>query len=224
MILPFEHICYLHTIDQVERMQRFLQNREDVGIENKVDFRHTSRMKISDKLETIIPTLRTVYYDGYKEYDPYIYNKVYNCAIAHYDCIKVMYTAGFDNILILEDDACFINNAELIEQTLNQLPTDYELIKLYASFYRYPEDSKPGFHNPPVNPLENDWICSTCAYVLSNAGMKRALSVYENIGIMPSDMVFQHFTDNSKVWMTNHKLVEPQGGSIIVPGQALNLH
>ena len=86
---------------------------------------------------------KSLTYDGsnHKIEYPYTYDNNtsntagnYGAAIAHYGAIKQAYEFGYNNILVLEDDICFIKNKDLIFECLNNIPDDADFITYDVRF------------------------------------------------------------------------------------------
>lgn len=50
---------------------------------------------------------------------------VFGCSESHYHCIKKSQLLGYEKILILEDDVCFLKDKKTVEYFLNELPNDW---------------------------------------------------------------------------------------------------
>ena len=68
---------------------------------------------------------------GYWITYPYVYDnntsnspQNFGCTITHYQAVLQAYELGYKNVLIIEDDICFIKNKELIFDMLNSIPSD----------------------------------------------------------------------------------------------------
>lgn len=48
----------------------------------------------------------------------------FGCTITHYQAVLQAYELGYKNVLIMEDDICFIHNKQLISDMLNSIPSD----------------------------------------------------------------------------------------------------
>ena len=59
----------------------------------------------------------------------------FGCAVSHYSAVFQAYEFGYNNVLILEDDICFIKDKKLIEEYLNNIPNDADFITYDPRFY-----------------------------------------------------------------------------------------
>ena len=69
------------------------------------------------------------------------------CTMEHYRILKRALYYGYDRVLILEDDACFLKDSEKVFDALDKVPSDAHLIHL-EGFY-WPDQYKP---------TEADWL------------------------------------------------------------------
>ena len=75
-----------------------------------------------------------------------------NCGIEHYRILKKAIAEGYENVMILEDDACFIKNVEAIRRCLETAPEDYTILHL------------EGYYNP----VNEDDYCEKLSFLDSN--------------------------------------------------------
>ena len=61
-------------------------------------------------------------------------DKAYGCAIAHYQAVLQAYEFGYNNVLIIEDDICFIKDKKLIEYYINNIPDEIDFLNYTARF------------------------------------------------------------------------------------------
>lgn len=59
---------------------------------------------------------------------PYRIPGSFGCTITHYNAVLYAYYLGYNNVLILEDDICFIKDKQLIEYYLNNIPQDADFV------------------------------------------------------------------------------------------------
>lgn len=52
----------------------------------------------------------------------------FGCTITHYQAVLQAYELGYNNVLIMEDDICFIKDKELISNMLNSIPSDANFV------------------------------------------------------------------------------------------------
>lgn len=62
----------------------------------------------------------------------------FGCTAAHYQAVLQAYEFGYNNVLIIEDDICFIKDKNLLYECLNNIPKDGEFITWDPRFiYQY---------------------------------------------------------------------------------------
>ena len=59
-----------------------------------------------------------------------------SCALGHYNAIKIAYESGCKRVLIIEDDICFLKNLNTIKETLDNIPTDADVV-LFDKFIHF---------------------------------------------------------------------------------------
>lgn len=73
-------------------------------------------------------------YDNPKDTIDYKYGHI-GCSFTHHTAISNAYWHNYNNVLIIEDDAKFINDINYIEYVLNNIPEDADFIR-YGLTYR----------------------------------------------------------------------------------------
>lgn len=137
--------------------------------------------------------------------------RIFGCAMSHYSCIKQAQLLGYESVLILEDDVCFLKDVKLLEKYFNNLPKDWDYIKFVVVGV---EEGK--FDKKWID-LKSNYNTNVCAsaYALN----KKAIDLYcnnvENYqGLVPADLYLHfNFEINSSPlnsYMTNIPLVLPQ--------------
>ena len=62
------------------------------------------------------------------EYKTECTGKDFSCTINHYNAVFQAYEFGYNNVLIMEDDICFIKDKNLIQQMLTEIPDDADFV------------------------------------------------------------------------------------------------
>ena len=99
------------------------------------------------------------------------------CLQSHIDVLKRALAAGYENIMVLEDDFCFTSD---IEQHLNDL---YEFnLRKYDYYVCLISTSKYGaiVEKDDLVSYSYQRVTNTGAYLISRAGMEKLLPVFEN--------------------------------------------
>lgn len=193
MKMPFDKIYCLHLADDIDRYEYCVNEFNKIGILDQVEFWWTCKRNISNDIGYTIPTLIDDNYE--RELNRNIisrnelYGNIFNCTLEHYTIMKTSYLRGFDNILIMEDDVRFIDNLELIEDTFNNLPNNYDIIKFYDTegsvcegWYSNDKSNKQVFRK--IYNFAHGTVC----YALSNHGMKEYCSLIDN-EFVPVDQI-----------------------------------
>lgn len=61
-------------------------------------------------------------------------DKIYGCTLCNYKAILQAYEFGYNNILIIEDDTCFIKDKDILNYYLNNIPDDCDFITFTPRF------------------------------------------------------------------------------------------
>lgn len=105
----------------------------------------------------------------------------YDCTRNHYNIIKTAYDLGYERILIMEDDICFLK-PELLKEALSHMPDDYDLLQLsgfttnsYALRFQELREKGEMFTKVP----NSFGLWCTALYALNREGMKWYMSFIE---------------------------------------------
>lgn len=105
-----------------------------------------------------------------------------NCSIEHYRVIKRAYLKGYNRILVLEDDACFLKDLSFLEKALQTMPENFDILHLEGFFC--PKDDNEAQYATALakTPMEGEWKSSylfkmfgAAALIYSRQGMERYL-------------------------------------------------
>lgn len=143
---------------------------------------------------------------------------VFGCAISHYSIIKEAQLLGYNKILILEDDLCFLKDAAILEHYFNNLPDDWDCIKYFFSLSELAPNLCPKsylikelvlyekFNSIKIDDLFisynklPDWFpgsnCAT-AYALNKNGIDYVVKEYEN-AFVAADQINGIFSKNKQ--------------------------
>lgn len=120
---------------------------------------------------------------------------VFNCVMEHYKMIRSAYNLGYEKILICEDDINFIDNNKYIEDTFNQLPDKFGIVKFFYTDYRR---TSKGFGLRKITGYL-DGIKSTACYAIDRDGMEAYMKSFEKF-FRPADDVFEGCYDVLQVY------------------------
>lgn len=110
-----------------------------------------------------------------------------NCGIEHYRILKKAIADGCENIMILEDDACFIKNIDAIRRCLETAPSDYTILHLEGYYNPVSEDDFSEKLNLLSPNVENaKWVefgkmrmWATACLIYSRRGMEEVVKGQE---------------------------------------------
>lgn len=77
-----------------------------------------------------------IHYPQLFEYEQLCTGKDFSCSLNHYSAILKAYEFGYNSILIIEDDVCFIKNKKRIELFFNNIPQDADFVTFDPRFSR----------------------------------------------------------------------------------------
>ena len=107
------------------------------------------------------------------------------CMLSHYECIYKGYHAGYENILILEEDF-YRSKKDITEKVLNEVPKDASLI--YLDRKKVNQDEKETRINDNVT--EVGYTYNNHAYIVTRKGMKEVIDSAILDNIVVSDEFF----------------------------------
>ena len=122
--------------------------------------------------------------------DPIQLAKNFGCAITHYNAVLNAYELGFNNILIIEDDICFIKNTKLILQLLNDIPKDCD----FVSF------------NPRFKSTEDNLEHENCKKLICKNYNNNFIYLYNNYQLLVGAMMYGIMNrDTMKLYLNNQR-------------------
>jgi GR25 family glycosyltransferase involved in LPS biosynthesis len=111
------------------------------------------------------------------------------CSLSHYNAIKMAYDEGNENAIIMEDD-CHFGVVKLwkepIEETLKDVPSDWEVIQLFTTLTNHRKYS-------PVKVST-----STVCYMINRKGMEKILQYFQDQKILSVSDVYLY--DETKAY------------------------
>jgi glycosyl transferase family 25 len=124
--------------------------------------------------------------DNKDEFTPFCNNfcssGLKGCALSHYNVWKNCITKGYDSIMVLEDDAIFIDNFdEKFQSIYNSIPKDYDIIYLGSLFYCDPTQTFNrlwGYKNTKINEnvLQVEGCAGTHAYIITRKCIEKIIN------------------------------------------------
>lgn len=125
------------------------------------------------------------------------------CASEHYKIIKRSIINGYERILVLEDDVCFLKEFKYIMKALREAPDDFNILHLEGFFWPANEEQESRYLTRLTQNInDGKWVSSdegfrlycTAALIYSKTGMERYCSMQEKLFQSP---------DHPTFWMEN---------------------
>ena len=198
MKLPFEKVYCIHLAEAGERYINVLKECERINLENEVDFWYTTKKPINVTIGDCIETLHTPYYIKKMTENPYTYAACFDCAYNHYSIIKQAYIRGINSILIFEDDIKFNENVNLLSDIIDNIPSDYDVLKLYNTYYNKQNNIDDGYFEMINKENSKFYYHSTLCYALNRNGMKALIDEYEK-NLLAADVVLNMVKSNKSI-------------------------
>lgn len=198
MKLPFDKIYCLHLVEAKERYKSVLKECNKINLENKVDFWYTSKKPINTTIGNNIQSLHDDYYNSVMRSNKNVYGACFDCAYNHYSIIKQAYIRGLNSILIIEDDICFNNNLSLINNVINNIPEDYDVLKLYNTVYNKRNKITSDFFELIDEHNYKYYYHSTLCYALNRKGMEALINEYET-NLVAADIALNNIRLNEDI-------------------------
>lgn len=150
------------------------------------------------------------------------YHSGFDCTMAHYFCIKQAYELGYDHIMIIENDLCFLRNKQYI---INILESCHKLYDVYDTFVlennaqqniELKNIYENGLTNIPICTL-NDYInnleysniiktdnnfnyCDAGCNIYNRSAMSHLINYYEHMNFVAIDVYYYLFDNkNNKI-------------------------
>ena len=154
MKTQFDKIYVLSLITNKERQEfikyQFDELQLDVEFIYGIDFYNIKYNAQNEEIK-----YPYIFKDRLYDYGPE--SKNFGCALTHYQAVLQAYELGYNNVLILEDDVCFIKNKNLIEYYLNNIPNNADFITFDPRFCSLDEQTL--FINHYLkNNIQNNWF------------------------------------------------------------------
>lgn len=110
-----------------------------------------------------------------------------NCGIEHYRILKKAIAEGYENVMILEDDACFIKDVNAIRHCLDTAPSDYTILHLEGYYCPVSEDDyneklsllSPNVENAKWAEFSRIRMWATACLIYSRRGMEEVVKGQE---------------------------------------------
>ena len=143
------------------------------------------------------------------EYETHCTGKDFSCTINHYNAVLQAYEFGYESVLIMEDDICFVKNKKLVEQMLTEIPDDADFVT-YDPRFSQPWDFEKFEYNlvhcddlfMKNYPNEYEFIFGAILYGIMNRDTMKLYLDNQRKQLMMSDHVnglFMNITTNKYI-------------------------
>ena len=116
---------------------------------------------------------KEIQYPNLYDYNYKSTSRDFSCAITHYNAVYQAYEFGFDKVLIMEDDICFIKNKKLIESVFNSIPEDADFVTYDPRFWEDSDFIK--FKDKLKYNKNSDYIKDNNEYIFMFGGLLYAI-------------------------------------------------
>lgn len=203
MNIPFDECWLINLVERPDRKEYMLNQFRELNM----DVKYHQAVKGPDWIYNIFCNSinKQIYVSG-EEFRGWMdVPHAIGCWREHYTLIKSAYLRGLNSIMVIEDDCGFIKDEKLLQEYLDNLPDDWDILKLNClrgdKTEQYVEDfsDKYGYWFPQINTL---W--GTGCYAMNRRAMKYILDWYE-IYFASIDTPMAH-PYNTKLYGENDKL------------------
>ena len=153
----FDKIYIITLVDREDRLNKIIEMLMDMGVygrlmeENRLEVVYAVKMPFLT--ESIVNSVNTNFNGRIG---------LFNCTYEHYRILSKMLAKGYKKILILEDDARFIKNLEVLINAFENGPKDFSLLHLDGFFFPATAESMSKWKSTlSDNIYEGKWVeCS----------------------------------------------------------------
>ncbi len=195
----FDEVHCILSLGREDRMQNVKKVFNEYNIKD-VHYTYTFNKPIYKNVRNSYPSIVTPFYDSLNEKDPIIYNRVFDCALNHYNIIKSAYLRNLNSVLFFEDDINFVVNKNIVNKVIDLMPEDYDILKFYNG------DDQLHLELTTENNIEytkhfklfyDFYSCVMVGY--SRKGMKAYIDKIEENGIAACDIYYEHLIKENKI-------------------------
>jgi GR25 family glycosyltransferase involved in LPS biosynthesis len=214
--LPFDEVYCINLVEREDRYNLQCKQYQMLGIDNKVIFHRDVKHPFVNEISGFLKT----------NYGAQIDKSAFNCTRNHYMIIKSAYLRGVNSIMVIEDDNQFYNDIEVLQKYFDNLPNDWEVLRINCLRGKFEQDQFLRQDNIDIlwKPIENA-LWGTGCYALSREGMRKMIewvdTRYDAIDIP----LYQHWKLKAKQYIPNIPLglcFAEQYGTDIGVGTQLN--
>lgn len=200
----FDEVHCILSLGRDDRIQNVNKVFKEYDIKN-VHYTYTFNKPIYKNIRNSYSSIVTPFYDKLNDIDPIIYNRVFDCALNHYNIIKSAYLRNLNSVLVFEDDINFVVNKNIVNKVIDLMPEDYDILK----FYNGDDQIRLGittesnieytkrFKYFEGITYQDFYSCVMVGY--SRKGMKAYIDKIEENGIAACDIYYEHLIKENKI-------------------------
>lgn len=200
----FDEVHCILSLGREDRMQNVKKVFNEYNVKD-VHYTYTFNKPIYKNIRNSYSSIVTPFYDKLNDVDPIIYNRVFDCALNHYNIIKSAYLRNLNSVLVFEDDINFVVNKNIVNKVIDLMPEDYDILK----FYNGDDQIRLGittesnieytkrFKYFEGITYQDFYSCIMVGY--SRKGMKAYIDKIEENGIAACDIYYEHLIRENKI-------------------------
>lgn len=181
----FDKIYLLNLVTAKERRDFFFNQLHALGVDEEWvksgKFEVINAVKLPHYNQELIDFMRDKNMAEFKNVPEAM------CAYEHYRILKASIELGYERVLILEDDVCFIKDLSLISKAIENAPEDYDVLHFEGFSWPNPDQRETYEALLSESPLDAKWVSmhkfpvwDTAALGYSRKGMQKYIEVQEN--------------------------------------------
>lgn len=145
----FDKIYCIHYLPYEERLQDTIYELDRIGILNSPNFEwyNVPESIVYNKLYETLIDHKIIFNkpDGDSVYGNFRNKNVFNLAINKFNLLLKAQYHNYKNILILEDDNCYLKNLDQLSKYIESIPGDYDIVNMNYFFMNTIIDSNSTF-------------------------------------------------------------------------------
>lgn len=195
--LPVDNIYVLNISSAINNKLYFKKMIADCKITNEFKFTEYVGLPFLNNQPKFVDMIKTNYFGDTNNAEPV---KYFSSLINHYAIIKYNYDNNKDHLLVFEDDTN-INDPELFNYYLNNLPEDYDIVRFgVCPWYNFNDDKHL------YNKKDGEFIVGIQCYLMSRKGMKAFLDLI-NTYVSYADFLFCDLYKTCNVYYCKDTLI-----------------
>ena len=181
MITQFDKVYIISLISNKDRQEFIKYQMKELDIDFEfiygIDFYNLKHDRFNN--EIIYPSL--------VDFDFLNNDKMYGCTLMHYYAILQAYELKYNNVLIIEDDTCFIKDKNILNYYLNNIPNNCDFITFTPRFINDYERNQfinliSSYNNENIKykKLNNEIYTSLCGTGMYGIMNRKTMELYLN--------------------------------------------